>query len=136
MCQFVSHHFETNAPPRNDVQLEQTVVVFCCLLLRQEQVIASLLEKVCSNLTYAYVCPLTAFKNGVDDCIEPGCRHRHEELMCQTAAVPPGGAQMVHEGRCESLKRLKQTVDAVGKGTECGIQLKVLHGGMMTNHND
>lgn len=34
------------------------------------------------------------------------------------------GEEMVHEGRCESLKRLKQTVDAVGKGTECGIQLK------------
>lgn len=36
-----------------------------------------------------------------------------------------GVAQMVHEGKCDSLKRLKQAVDVVGKGTECGIMLQV-----------
>jgi hypothetical protein len=31
--------------------------------------------------------------------------------------------QMVHEGRAASLKRAKQAVDTVGKGTECGLLL-------------
>ncbi|KAK2078152.1 hypothetical protein QBZ16_004020 [Prototheca wickerhamii] len=32
--------------------------------------------------------------------------------------------RLVHEGRCLSLRRLKQTVDAVGRGTECGVVLE------------
>jgi translation initiation factor IF-2 len=31
--------------------------------------------------------------------------------------------QTVHEGRAASLKRAKQAVDTVGKGTECGLLL-------------
>jgi len=36
--------------------------------------------------------------------------------------------QVVHEGRAASLKRLKQVVDTVGKGTECGLLLDGWHG--------
>ena len=31
--------------------------------------------------------------------------------------------QTVHEGRAASLQRAKQSVDTVGKGTECGLLL-------------
>ena len=31
--------------------------------------------------------------------------------------------QVVHEGRAASLKRMKQAVDTVGRGTECGLLL-------------
>jgi translation initiation factor IF-2 len=33
------------------------------------------------------------------------------------------GGEVVHEGRCNSLRRHKLEVDAVGKGTECGVGL-------------
>ena len=53
-----------------------------------------------------------------------GCRVTEGSITSSAKYRVLRGGEVVHEGRCTSLRRHKLDVETVGKGTECGLQLE------------
>ena len=57
-----------------------------------------------------------------------GCRVTGGSIKAALKYRVLRGGEVVREARCTSLRRHKLDVDAVGKGTECGVMLEEFDG--------
>lgn len=60
-----------------------------------------------------------------------GCRVTEGSIRGSLQYRVLRGGEVVHSGRCSSLKRHKLDVETVGKGTECGVGLDGFDGFML-----
>ncbi|KAL4858773.1 Translation initiation factor IF-2 [Chlorella vulgaris] len=79
-------------------------------------------EVVAGTAEVLAVFPLKG-KRGKDAGVVAGCRVSDGSIKGSLKYRVLRGGEVVHTGRCSSLKRHKLEVETVGKGTECGVLL-------------
>ncbi|RMZ56607.1 hypothetical protein APUTEX25_004753 [Auxenochlorella protothecoides] len=60
---------------------------------------------------------------GREAAVVAGCRVQEGSLRASHTFRVLRAGELVHEGPCASLRRVKLVVEAVGKGGECGVAL-------------
>lgn len=67
-------------------------------------------------------------RRGKEAGVVAGCRVTDGSIRASLRYRVLRGGEVVHTGTCASLKRHKLEVEAVGKGTECGVLLEGFDG--------